>query len=883
MEKRCSKCGHDYDPDVVPGLEGACPRCMAGYLRSEGRGLSSFDSEAGAGGEYESPPLGEGTKLGKFEVLEYLGRGGMGFVYKAKQAGLDRLVALKVLAPRLAASPEFAARFDREAKALASLSHPNIVQVHDYGQEGDLFFLAMEFVDGTSLRRILSSQNIAPETALRYVPQLCDALECAHSQGVIHRYIKPENILIDKRGNLKIADFGLAKIAAGAAVKSDAATEPEGHATQIGQVMGTPHYMAPEQVENMAIVDHRADIYSLGVVFYEMLTGELPLGKFPVPSQRVQVDVRFDEVVLRALEKEPEKRYQRASQLKTDVTLLGGLKNTPGADSHRAFHKSSEPRPRLSRLALASALWLPAGLLVGIAAGLLVYTTFPGRRADADDAGLFFGLASAVAVGVAAFVLGLVALTRIRRFPQAIYGRGLAWCGVAGLPLLLLLMCAYFFLMMMRPDGAVSGPATDGKTIYDPDHGVLFFTVHLEQDGNTVAIVDNTAHLKRKPFRIIFEMPKETKDVAVEVNASFRPDLYDAIRAGREGIEVFRPDHHLTGVAEEDFNPDKAVIVGLSALNYWHYESATTHRFDRVIELGDRMVYARDIANLIVNEAEDETLLKQFLDGEEVTLPDTVHRKVPIEQVREKALYLLFLKTKNDKNPDRERWLQKTPLKIVFDSAPKFRRRLDESRKRHAEFAIRIDTAGAASVSGEALADKTLDDRLAAAATKAGFDRGNTVSKLKVVIRAKAQAPYSAIQRAMLACAKARIADISLAVGDEEPIPTPLPKDPGASPSPTLPEGRIEVQPPEVRIRLFRKKPGGPVLCELPAKGVGGIPLEEALELVPKMKDTWKDTHIVIASDADMPFEAVAKVLEACVKAGFTNIVFGAQEVRPAK
>jgi biopolymer transport protein ExbD len=212
-----------------------------------------------------------------------------------------------------------------------------------------------------------------------------------------------------------------------------------------------------------------------------------------------------------------------------------------------------------------------------------------------------------------------------------------------------------------------------------------------------------------------------------------------------------------------------------------------------------------------------------------------------------------------------------------------FRHIVAEPRKRIAAFVIRIDAAGAASVSGEKLAGKTLDDRLADAGRKAGFDKSNTVSKLKVVIRADAKAPYSAIQRAMLACVNARIANILLAVGDGKPIPTPLPKDPGASSTQKTPEKRIETRQLEVRVRLFRKQPGGPVLCELPVKGVGGIPFEEALELVPKMKDTWKDARIVIFADANMPFEAVASVLGACSRAGLTNIVFGASKARPAK
>src|SRR5439155_18119915 len=143
---------------------------------------------------------------------------------------------------------------------------------------------------------------------------ICDALQFAHDEGIVHRDIKPENILLDKKGRVKIADFGLAKILG---------KQPTDFTiTGKGEKMGTPHYMAPEQVEKPQTVDHRADIYSLGVVFYEMLTGELPLGRFAAPSQKVQIDVRLDEVVLRALEKEPERRYQQESQVRTDVETI---------------------------------------------------------------------------------------------------------------------------------------------------------------------------------------------------------------------------------------------------------------------------------------------------------------------------------------------------------------------------------------------------------------------------------------------------------------------------------------------------------------------------------------------------------------------------------
>ncbi|MCA9580129.1 MAG: serine/threonine protein kinase, partial [Myxococcales bacterium] len=155
------------------------------------------------------------------------------------------------------------------------------------------------------------------EQALAIVPQICEALQFAHDERIVHRDIKPENILLDKHGRVKIADFGLAKLAT---------TSPEEYTlTQAHQVMGTPRYMAPEQMEGSHTVDHRADIYSLGVVFYEMLTGQVPAGHFDPPSKKVQVDVRLDEVVLRAMAHEPERRYQQASEVKTQVETICGL------------------------------------------------------------------------------------------------------------------------------------------------------------------------------------------------------------------------------------------------------------------------------------------------------------------------------------------------------------------------------------------------------------------------------------------------------------------------------------------------------------------------------------------------------------------------------
>jgi serine/threonine protein kinase len=248
------------------------------------------------------------------EILEVLGAGGMGVVYKARQRRLDRLVALKILPPDPDRDVLFNERFDREARAMARLHHPNIVTIHDSGQTGPYYYLVMEFVEGVNLREMMSSGHLEPSRALAIIPAICDALQYAHDEGVMHRDIKPENVLIDTRGRVKIADFGLAKLLA-APDTAVALTAP-------AQVLGTMHYMAPEQIEHPNHVDHRADIYALGVVLYEMLTGELPIGRFPLPSERTPIDPRLDQVVLKALEKEPDRRYQRITDVKTDVEFV---------------------------------------------------------------------------------------------------------------------------------------------------------------------------------------------------------------------------------------------------------------------------------------------------------------------------------------------------------------------------------------------------------------------------------------------------------------------------------------------------------------------------------------------------------------------------------
>jgi serine/threonine protein kinase len=310
---RCPQCGELLPPDAPDGL---CPNClMALNLKTE----TVFTDDATAA-QPPLPPEQIAPHFPQLEILECLGRGGMGVVYKARQKSLNRFVALKLLAPERVQDAKFAERFTREAQALAALNHPNIVTIYDFGQAGGFYYLLMEYVDGLNLRQLLRTRKFTPEEALAIVPVLCDALQFAHDRGIVHRDIKPENLLLDKTGKVKVADFGIAKMLGMAKDGRVGATAAPETVTQ--SAVGTPSYSAPEQKTDPQRVDSRADIYSLGVVFYELLTGELPGKPIAPPSSKVQIDVRLDEIVLRALEKKPELRYQQASELKTQVETI---------------------------------------------------------------------------------------------------------------------------------------------------------------------------------------------------------------------------------------------------------------------------------------------------------------------------------------------------------------------------------------------------------------------------------------------------------------------------------------------------------------------------------------------------------------------------------
>ena len=361
--RTCPSCGA-----VIPAKapQGICPKCLM---------AAALATDAGqTGGKRPEPPSLErlAAAFPQLDVIEFIGQGGMGAVYKARQKQLDRIVALKVLPPGIGGDPSFAERFTREAKALAKLLHPNIVALFEFGQADGIYYLLMEYVDGVSLGQLLRASRVSAREALAIVPQICDALQYAHDQGIVHRDIKPENILLDRRGRVKVADFGLAKLVGAGAGRAGSplpavasqmgdgahgVTRPTDGLTDAGKIMGTPNYMAPEQVEHPAEVDHRADIYALGVVFYQMLTGELPGKRMEPPSKKVQIDVRLDEVVMRALEKDPGRRYSQASVLKTQVETIATEMEGPNDSPAPARGRDYRTRQTLFGLPLVHVVW----------------------------------------------------------------------------------------------------------------------------------------------------------------------------------------------------------------------------------------------------------------------------------------------------------------------------------------------------------------------------------------------------------------------------------------------------------------------------------------------------------------------------------------------
>ncbi len=342
---QCPCCGKAQPVRALVG--GLCASCVAGSVRMDLLALDGPEIE-------EKEPLS--IQVQGYEILELVGGGGMGEVYRATVAGDERIVALKVVAGRLTRDPEVTARFEAEVHALSQLNHPNVVRVLDHGETANgRHFLVMEYVDGCDLRRLLRAQRLEADRAFDIFLKVCAGVAHAHERGLAHRDIKPANILIGQDGTVKVADFGLAKTLVDTTV---------GYSfTQTRDTFGTPYYVAPEVTRHASAADARADVYALGVLLYELLSGTVPMGQFTPLSEKAGLDRRIDTIMRHTLADDPARRLSSASDLATQVGKI--------AEDHRL-----RPLRRQRQQRWLAAAAVVAVLSVGAAAG----AWFSGKR-----------------------------------------------------------------------------------------------------------------------------------------------------------------------------------------------------------------------------------------------------------------------------------------------------------------------------------------------------------------------------------------------------------------------------------------------------------------------------------------------------------------------
>lgn len=327
-----------------------------------------------------------GERLGSYEILSEIGRGGMGTVYRARQAGLERIVALKVLPGKLAGNREFVVRFMREARSIATLEHPGIVTVYDVGESDGTYYFAMQLLEGSPLSGLIEQRGPLPtEEAASIAAQVAEALGFAHAAGILHRDVKPDNIVVDSNGRAILTDFGIAWSAA------------DTRLTQAGNTVGSPQYMSPEQIAGKK-VDQRADLYSLGVVFFQMITGEAPFKgdsavsvayqhvRAPVPAANAinaEVPSEAGRLAARLMAKQPETRHANAGELAKDLWVLAGGRPAEAHGPMVFEHEPSESERR-RRVLLVAVAAVTTALLIVI--GLILRSGSSSEETAADVA-----------------------------------------------------------------------------------------------------------------------------------------------------------------------------------------------------------------------------------------------------------------------------------------------------------------------------------------------------------------------------------------------------------------------------------------------------------------------------------------------------------------
>ncbi|SKA78093.1 Serine/threonine protein kinase [Prosthecobacter debontii] len=333
----CPRCGKSYARKMLVG--GVCPACVAKNMQRQL--FANLEAEI-----EEKEPLS--LNVQGYEIQELIGGGGMGEVYRAVLTARGRVVAMKVVSGRLTRDPEVTGRFEAEVAALSQLSHHNVVRVLDHGETvNGRHFLVMEYVDGCDLRRLLRAQRLELERALDIFLKVCAGVSHAHQRGFVHRDIKPANILIGADGTVKVADFGLAKTLVESASSYGF--------TQTRDTFGTPYYVAPEVTRSAGQADARADVYALGVLLYELLTGSVPMGQFTPLSQKTGLSKKIDGIINHALADDPQRRLSSVEEMATAVEKIA-------AEHQRGHVKRVRSRKLMTLAAIFATLGLGAAV-----------------------------------------------------------------------------------------------------------------------------------------------------------------------------------------------------------------------------------------------------------------------------------------------------------------------------------------------------------------------------------------------------------------------------------------------------------------------------------------------------------------------------------------